>query len=54
MRFTGLAEGRDASLCVWKSHFISGHVSVEGSLDPVSSCLLTVYYHTDATDWNQT
>ena len=28
-----------------------GHVLAECSFDPVSSCLLTVYYHTDATDW---
>ena len=41
-------------LCVQKSQFIFGKVFVECSFDPVSSCLLTVYYHTDATDWNRT
>ena len=41
-------------LCVYKSHFIFGHVSVDCSFDPVSSCLLTVNCHTDVTCCNQT
>ena len=41
-------------LCVYKSHFIFGDVSVECSFDPVSSCLLTVNCHTDVTCCNQT
>ena len=51
---TRLARGPDDSLCVWKSHYIFGHIFVECSFDPDSSCLLTVHYLTDATDWNQT
>ena len=51
---TRLAQGADDSLCVWKSHFIIGHVFVECSFDPVSSYLVIAYYHTDTTDWNQT
>ena len=37
----------------FKSQFISGHVSVEISLDPISSYFLINYCLTDATDWNQ-
>ena len=41
-------------VCSVKSHFIRDHVSLECSLDPVPSCLHSVYYDTDATNWNQT
>ena len=51
---TRLAQGPDESLCVYKCHFIICHAFVECSFDPVSSCLLTVCYHADATYWNQT
>ena len=51
---TRLSQGPDDSLCVWKRHFIIGHVFVECSFDTFSSGFLIVYYHTDATDWNQT
>ena len=49
-----LAQGPDDSLCLQKSSHLWWCLSVECSFDPVSSCLLTVYCHTDATDWNQT
>ena len=57
---TRLAQVLDDLFVCLKSHFITGHVFVERSLDPVSTYFLitycltdTTYCLTDATDWNQ-
>ena len=57
---TRLAPGLDDLLVCLTSQFTIGHVYVECSFDPVSSCFLitycltdATYCFTDATDWNQ-